>query len=92
MSSTFLEFSSVTGFAFTILLAFFPYKITYCFSCLMDYFLELIFKVPSLVFVVVSNNCFPYLLDRFYANDKKPYPLTFFSALSSIEYHLVFIY
>ena len=40
----------------------------------MDYFLEAIFKGPGPVY----NNCFLYLLDKFLANNKNPYPLTYF--------------
>ena len=36
------------------------------------------FRVSSFVLVAVSHKFFPYLLDRFLANDKNPYPLTYF--------------
>ena len=39
----------------------------------------------SHVFVAVSNNCFSYLLDRFFANDKNPYPLPYCLVLGSKE-------
>ena len=50
----------------------------------MDKFFEAVFKESSPVF----NDCFLYLLDKFIANDKTSYPLTYFLFLGSIEYCL----
>ena len=73
ISSIFLEFYSGTDFGLTILSAILfpmlqlPYGILF-------FALK---TASSPIFVVVSNNCFPYLVDRFLANDKNPYPLTY---------------
>ena len=48
-------------------------------------FLETVFRASSPAFVAVSKNCFLHLLDRFLANDKNPYPLTYFLALCSTK-------
>ena len=48
-------------------------------------FLGSVFAVFSPVFVAVLNNLYRYLLHRFLANDKNPYPLMYILALGSIE-------
>ena len=45
-------------------------------------FLEAVFKEYS----PLPNNCFLYLSDKFLANDRNVYLLTYFLRLSSIEY------
>ena len=82
ISSTFLEFLSGTGFGSTILSAiFFTINPSVALAALWNTFSEAVFRASSPVLVAVSNNCSPYLLDRFHTNDKNPYPLTFFSLL-----------
>ena len=48
-------------------------------------FLEEDFKASNSDLVAVSNNYFPYLLDRLLANDKNPYPFIYFLIHGSIE-------
>ena len=43
-------------------------------------------------FILVSNNYFLYLSEKFVANDKSPYPSTYFLLLGSIEYRVISIY
>ena len=50
----------------------------------MNYFLEAL--------IPVANNCFLYLLEKFLANDKNPYPLTYFLVLGAIAYRVISIY
>ena len=57
-------------------------------SALWSSFMEAVFRASSLV----SNNCFLHLLEKFIANDKSPYPLTYFLVLGSIEYRVISIY
>ena len=40
----------------------------------------------------ISNNCFLYLLEKFLANDRTPYPLTYFLVLGSIEHRAISTY
>ena len=60
----------------------------------MDYFSESKFleHLEHPVLAAISNNCFPFLLDRYFENDKNPYPLTYFLVLGSIEYRVISIY
>ena len=53
--------------------------ISYKFTCFMDFFLEAVVTASR----PVSNNWFLYFL----ANDKNPYPLTYFFVLGSISSH-----
>ena len=64
----------------------FPINSPIASAALWTTFLEADFRASSPVFVAVSNNCFPYLLDIFFVNDKNPYPLIYFLVLGSIEY------
>ena len=50
-------------------------------AALWTTFLETVFRASS----PVSNNCFLYLLEKFLANDKNPYPLTYFVVLQSFS-------
>ena len=77
-NSTFLD--TDTGFSFTTFVGnFISYKFTCCLSCrFMGYFFEAFCRASSSVLLAVSNNYFPYLLDRFLMNDKTPYRLTYF--------------
>ena len=50
-------------------------------AALWTTFSEAVFRAYSPVF----SNSFPYLLDRFLANDKNPYHLAYFLVLGSIE-------
>ena len=52
--------------------------------------LEAVFVASIPVFVAISINFLPYLSPNFTANYKKPYPLTYFLYLSSVEC-LIFI-
>ena len=54
-------------------------------AALSTTFSEAVFRAPSPVLVTESNNCFPYLLDRFLTNDKSPYTLMSFLVLGSID-------
>ena len=54
-------------------------------AVLWTIFLEAAFRAYSPVLVAVSNNFFPYFLDRFVTSDKYPYPLTYFLVLDSIK-------
>ena len=84
--TTFLEFPAGKGFGFTILSAIlFSMNSPVASVALRTTFLEAVFRASSPVLAAVSNNCFPYLLDRFLANHKNPYPLTYFLVLGSIE-------
>ena len=65
-------------FVLTILSAIlFPINSPVASAALWSTFLEEVVKASSPVF----NNCFPYFLDRFLANDKNIYPLTYFISL-----------
>ena len=57
----------------------------------MDYLLKAVFAGYKLVLVAATVNVFPYLLDKFLANDKNQCPLTYFLVLGSVEY-LISIY
>ena len=81
-SSTFLEFVSDFKIFLAIL---FPKNPHVASAVFWTTFLEVVFAASNYVFVAVSNNYFPYLLDRFFENDKNPYPLTYFLVLGSIE-------
>ena len=54
---------------------FVSYEFYFASAVLWITFSEAVFKASSPAFVAVSINCFPYLLDKFLANDKNPYPL-----------------
>ena len=93
ISSTSPKLSSGTGFGFTILSAIlFPMNSAVASVVLWTTFLEAVFRASSPVLVAVSNNCFQYLSERFLANDKNPYPLTYFLLLGSIEKNVISIY
>ena len=89
ISLTLFEFSSITDFVFAIFSAIlFPINLPLASAALWTYFLEAIFKASS----PVSNNCFLYLFEKFLANNKNPYRLTYFLVLCSIEYCVISIY
>lgn len=54
-------------------------------AALQTSFLKPVSATSSPVFVAVSNNLLPYLLDRFLENDKNQYPLTYSLILGSVE-------
>ena len=54
-------------------------------AALWNTFLEAVFRASSPVLVAASNHFFPYLLDRFVANYKYLYTLTYFLVFGSIE-------
>ena len=87
-SSIFLEFSLITYFGFTILSVIFPINSPVTSAALWTMFLEAVFGAPN----PISNNCFLNLLQKFFANHKNPYPLTYFLVLGSIEYCVISIY
>ena len=61
MEKLFLQFSSGTGFGFTILLVIlFPINSPVASAILWTTFLEAVFAASNPVFVAVSNNFFPY--------------------------------
>ena len=77
ISSTYLKFSS----GFTVLSAImFPIKSSAASAALGLLFWKQFLKV-ILVLAALSNNCVPYLLDRFLENNKNPHPLTYFHVL-----------
>ena len=89
ISSTFLEFSSITGFCFRTLSAILIIKnLPVASAALWNTFLEAVFKASN----CVSNNCFLYLLEKIIAIDKNPYSLTYFIVLGSIKYYIISIY
>ena len=65
---------------------FFPYKFTYYFSCFMSYFFG--HRFWSCSFLAASTNCFLYLLDRLFPNEKYPCFLTDFLVLGSFQFSL----
>ena len=90
ISSTFLEFSLITGFCFKIFSSFnlatactilFPINSLVSSAALWTTFLGAFFKASS----PVSSNQFLYFLDKFPANYKNPYPLTYFLVFGSID-------
>ena len=75
ISSTFLEFSSVTDFFVIILSAIlFPISSPAASAALWTTFLEAISEASS----SASKNYFLYLLQKVLTNDKNPYPLIYF--------------
>ena len=79
--STFLEFSSIICFVSTASSAIFLVKNPPVASAALSItFLEAVFEV----FIPVSNNCLPYLLDNFFKDKKGLYPLTYFFVPGSI--------
>ena len=78
ISLTFLE-------GFTIYQRCFPIDSLVTSAVLQTTFLETAFKASIPVFVTVSDNCFPYLFNRFLASNKNQYPLTNFLVFISIE-------
>ena len=85
ISAMFLEFSSITCFIFTILSAIlFHTNSPVASAAFSTTFLETVSRAS----IPASSNCFLYLL----ANVKKPYPLTYFLVLGSIEHHAISIY
>ena len=82
ISSTFFQFSSSTGFDFTILAGILlPMNSPVASAVLWTTFWEAVFRASISVLAAVSNNCFPCLLDIFLSNDKNPDPLTYFFVL-----------
>ena len=53
-------------------------------AALWTTFFKAVFRASSDVLAAVCNNYFPYLLDRFLANEKNTYLLTYFLVLDSI--------
>ena len=89
ISSTFLEFSSVTSFDFTSSSAILftvnsPIASAVLWITFWDLFIKHLVLFKASNHVAVSSNCFAYLLDRFLANDKTPYPWTYCFALWNI--------
>ena len=83
----FFGFSSVTCFGFTLvseILVLIYSPVDSAALSTTENFQEAIFGATS----PVSSNCFLYFL----ANDKNPYPLTYFLVFGSIEYHIISIY
>ena len=78
---TFREFTSGLDFGFTILI---PINSPVASAVLWVTYLVAVFRTSSPVFVAVSNSCFLYLFDRFFANEKNPCPLMYFFVLGSI--------
>ena len=79
-------FLSIAGNDFTILSPIlFSINSLVAPAALWTTFLEEVFKASNSDLVVVSNNYFPYLLDRLLANDKNPYPFIYFLIHGSIE-------
>ena len=86
VSSTFHEIISGAGFSFTILSSIlFSMNFPVGSAALWATFLKAVFRASILVFVAVSNNYFPYFLDRFLRNEKNTYPLKYFFVLGSIK-------
>ena len=85
ISSTFLEFSSITGFRFTVFSAIlFPTNSSVASAVVWTTFLEAVFWAINPVFVTYSKkNFFLYLLHRFLANDKNPYSLIYLLVFGS---------
>ena len=82
ISSAFLIFSSITCFGFTILSAILlPINSPATSAALWTTFLRAVFRASS----PVSYYCFQYFL----ANDKNPYPLTYFLVLGSLVYCVI---
>ena len=78
--SAFLEFSAGKDFGFKILSEIlFSIISPIASAVLWTTLLKAVLRASSPVSVAVSNNCFPYLLERFVGNDKNPYLLTLFS-------------
>ena len=85
-SSISFKFSLGGAFDFTILSAIsFPKNSPIASAALCATFLITVFKPSNPAFSAVLNNCIRYLLDKFFPNDKNPYPLTHFVILGSIE-------
>ena len=77
ISATFHEFSSSTGFGFTIFSTIlFPINFPVVSAVLLTAFLEAVFAASSPVFVAVSNNSFLYFSDRLLSNDKNLYSIS----------------
>ena len=82
---------SATGLVFTILSLYnlatastvsFLKNLPVASAALLVTFLEVF--IP--VFVAVSNYCFRYLIEKVQANNKNPWPLTYFLVLGYIEW------
>ena len=81
------EITSDTNFGFTIFPAIlFSINSPVALAISWTNFLEAVFAASIFVLLVVFNNFFVYLLDRFLANDKNPYPLTYALVVGCIEY------
>ena len=86
ISSTFFGFSSGTGFNFTVYSEIaFPMNLPVDSAVICTTYFEAVFTTSSPVFVGVSNNYFPYLLEIFLANDKIPQPSRYLLVFGSIE-------
>ena len=68
----------------------FPIKSPVASAVFLTTHLEAAFAASIPVFIAVSINFLPYLSSNFIANDKKPYPLTYFLYFGSVEY-LIFL-
>ena len=91
--STFHEFTSRTGFRFIISSAiFFPINSPVAPAVLWPTILEAAFAASSPTFARVSNIFFFCICQRFLANDKNPYPLTYFIVLGFIEERVISVY
>ena len=87
ISLTFLEFSSVIGFGIATFSAiFFLIKNPVTWASYGLLFRDQFFQQLGL-FVAVSNDCFPYLLDTYFANNKNSYPLIHFVVLVPVIFH-----
>ena len=85
------------GFAFTILSLYdlasesailFPKNSPVASATSWTTFLETVFKA----FTPASNNCFLHFLNKFLANDKNLYPLTYFHVFVSVKYCVISVY
>ena len=83
--NTFLNSFSIASLFSGGIMILFPINLPIASAALCSNFYEEVLKAFSPVVVAVSNNCFPYLLNRFLENDKKPCPLTYFFVLGSTE-------
>ena len=68
----------------------FPIKSAVAYAVFWTTLFEAVFAASIPILVAVSINFLPYLLPNFLANNKKPYPLTYFLNFGYIEY-LIFI-
>ena len=89
VSSACYKFSSQTGLSLTTLSSILSHKFTSCFSGFMELFLEAYtfysIRASSPDLVTASKFFFPYLLDRFIANDKNRYSLMHFFSFMGLQ-------